>query len=168
MLKVAPAETQEDFDAVAELCRAFVAWHLRTHVARRAQIERYFNTPEFEAELADLGGKYAPPRNVLLLARIEGTPAGCVGLHEFGANACEMKRMFVPDGFRGLGVGRALGDAIVTAARTAGYRRMLLETSRDQFDATRLYKKLGFVETAPYYQAPADLADWLVYFDKEL
>jgi GNAT superfamily N-acetyltransferase len=168
MIKVEPATTSQDFDAVAGLCRAFVAWHWRTHVAHRAQIDRYFNTPEFEAELADLGGKYAPPRNAMLLARLEGTPAGCVGLHEFNADACEMKRMFVPEGFRGLGVGRALGDAIVTAARTVGYRRMLLETSRDQLDAIGLYKKLGFVETPPYYEAPEDLADWLVYFALEL
>jgi len=168
MLTVAPAQTTEDFDAVRALCREFVAWHLRSHPARRAQIEGYFNTPEFEAELADLGGKYAPPRNALLLARIEGTAAGCVALHAFGADACEMKRMFVPEGFRGLGVGRALGDAIVAAGTTAGYRRMLLETSRDQFEAIKLYKKLGFAEIPAYYEPPADMADWLVYFGREL
>jgi GNAT superfamily N-acetyltransferase len=168
MLIVAPAQSEEDFDAVRRLCRAFVEWHLRTHPARRSQIEGYFRTPEFEAELADLGGTYAPPRNALLLARIEGTPAGCVGLHAYGDDTCEMKRMFVPEGFRGLGVGRALGDAIVTSARAAGYRRMLLETSRDQLDAIRLYKKLGFIEIAAYYDAPADMADWLVYFAREL
>lgn len=168
MLTVAPAQTPEDFDAVRELCRAFVDWHLRSHPARRTQIERYFNTPEFEAELADLGAKYAPPRNALLLARIERNPAGCVALHTFGESSCEMKRMFVPEGFRGLGVGRALGDAIVAAAKTAGYGRMLLETSRDQFEAIRLYKKLGFTEIAAYYDAPQDMADWLVYFAREL
>lgn len=168
MLSVAPAQAQEDFDAVADLCRAFVAWHLRSHPARRAQIERYFNTPEFEAELADLGGRYGPPRNALLLARVDGAPAGCVALHEFADDACEMKRMFVPEAFRGLGVGRALGESILGAARAAGYRRMLLETSRDQHDAIRLYRKLGFSEIPPYYAAPDDLADWLVFFATEL
>jgi putative acetyltransferase len=169
MITVGSAQTPEDFDAVRDLIRAFVEWHRRTHPDYHHLIDRYFNTPEFEAELAGLPEHYAAPRGALLLARDDGMPAGCVALHAYDAGGdCEMKRMFVPDAFRGLGVGRALGEGIMAAARAAGYRRMLLETSRDQHDAIRLYERLGFMPIPPYYEVPADLAAWLVYFAKEL
>ena len=169
MITIAPANTTEDFDAVRALIRAFVAWHGRTHPNYRHLIDRYFNTPEFEAELTGLAEHYAAPRGALLLARADGVPAGCVAFHAFGdAGECEMKRMFVPETMRGLGVGRALGDGIVAAARSGGYRRMLLETSRDQRDAIRLYEKLGFSEIPPYYEPSPDMASWLVYFARDL
>jgi putative acetyltransferase len=168
-ITVQPAQTAADFDAVRALIRAFVAWHGRTHPNYRHLLDRYFNTPAFEAELASLPEHYAAPHGALLLARADGRPAGCVAFHAYrDGGDCEMKRMFVPDEFRGLGVGRALGGGIVGAARDGGYRRMLLETSRDQRDAIRLYEKIGFVPIPPYYDAPADLAAWLVYFAKEL
>jgi len=34
----------------------------------------------FETEVATLPGKYAPPRGRLLLAKIDGAPAGCAAL----------------------------------------------------------------------------------------
>ena len=34
----------------------------------------------FEAELASLPGKYAPPAGALILARVDGAVAGCVAL----------------------------------------------------------------------------------------
>ena len=79
-----------------------------------------------------------------------------------------MKRMFVPEAFRGLGIGRALADGIVAAARRARYRRMRLDTSRNQRDAIRLYERAGFISIVPYYELTDDLRDWLVFYEKEL
>src|SRR3954468_12403489 len=58
----------------------------------------------FDQELAGLPGDYAPPSGRLLLAEVEGKPAGCVALHALGDNddgACEMKRLYVRPAFRG-------------------------------------------------------------------
>ena len=155
-------------DDCRSLMRAFVAWHRERHVEDIELIDRYFDEAEFEAELAGLPGKYAPPKGSLLIAYHDGKPAGCVALRDLGEGVCEMKRMFVPAAFRGLGIGRALADRIVADARTAGYRLMRLDTSRRQDEAMRLYERSGFRRIAPYYPLSDDLKDWLVFFEMEL
>ena len=76
-----------------------------------------------------------------------------------------MKRMFVPDRFRGQGVGVALGTAIVEAGRKLGYRVMRLDTSHRQHVAMGLYRRLGFARIEPYAELPQELRDWLVFFE---
>jgi ribosomal protein S18 acetylase RimI-like enzyme len=76
--------------------------------------------------------------------------------------------MFVPDTFRGRGVGRALAERIIAEGRTAGYRAMRLDTSRRQSEAMRLYEGAGFRRIPPYYELTDDVKDWLVFFELAL
>jgi len=162
------ATTSAQLDDVCSLIRAFLAWHRERHVDDRELIDRYFDEAELERELAELPGKYAPPKGGLLIAYQDEKPAGCVALRDLGGGVCEMKRMFVPAEFRGFGVGRALADHIIADARTAGYRLMRLDTSRRQDEAMRLYERCGFRTIAPYYPLSDNLKAWLVFFEIEL
>ena len=135
----------------------------------------------FAEELAALPGDYAEPRGVLLLALVEADDAaiaaesnpaqvlrmadgrqalvaGCCALRPLDSaddpNAAEMKRLYVRPGFRGLGLGRRLAEAILDAARTAGYACVLLDTLDDMESARTLYEDLGFIEVPPYYHNP--------------
>ncbi|MEM7263388.1 MAG: GNAT family N-acetyltransferase, partial [Planctomycetota bacterium] len=74
----------------------------------------------FEAELAALPGRYAPPTGAILLAMRDGNAIGCVGLRALEPGTCEMKRMYVDTAGRGMGVGRALGEAVIALARQLG------------------------------------------------
>ncbi|HET6157266.1 MAG TPA: GNAT family N-acetyltransferase [Dongiaceae bacterium] len=168
MASVSQATTSNQLNDIRLLMRAFLAWHRERHVEDLALIESYFDEEEWEHELADLPGKYAPPEGSLLIAYHDGRPAGCVALRDLGDGACEMKRMFVPTAFRGLGIGRALADRIIADARTAGYRLMRLDTSNRQGEAMRLYERSGFRRIAPYYPLTGDLKAWLVFFEMEL
>ena len=78
-------------------------------------------------------GKYAPPAGELLLARdIHGEPFGCVGLRPLAPDGCcEMKRLYVSPRGRGLGLGRALIDAIIGEAKRIGCREIRLDTPAD-------------------------------------
>jgi len=67
----------------------------------------------FDRELAELPGVYAPPDGRLFLALHEGRVAGCVGLRRLDDETCEMKRLYVRPEFRGLGMGRALALKII-------------------------------------------------------
>jgi ribosomal protein S18 acetylase RimI-like enzyme len=165
---VAQASTGAALDDVRHLMRAFVAWHRERHVDDLALIDRYFDEAEFAAELAALPGKYAPPKGSLLVAYHDGKPAGCVALRGLGRGYCEMKRMFVPVEFRGLGVGRALAEHVIADAKAAGYSAMRLDTSKRQAEAMRLYEGYGFARIEPYYDLPSDMRDWLVFFERKL
>jgi putative acetyltransferase len=168
MIRILEPAQPAELDDVRALMRAFVAWHRVRHVEDIDLIERYFDQRAFDEELASLPGKYGRPQGRLLLAYLDGKPAGCVALRDLGDGICEMKRMFVPEAFRGRGVGRALSERIIAAGKEAGYRAMRLDTSRRQSEAMRLYEQAGFRRIPPYYQLADDVKDWLVFFELAL
>lgn len=120
---------------------------------------------DFEGEIANLPGDYAPPRGALLLAKIEGAIAGCCALRPLDSsdyvNAAEMKRLYVRPAFRRLGLGRQLAEAILDAALMAGYDSVLLDTLDDMEIARAMYEELGFKEIPPYYHNPLAGAHYL-------
>lgn len=119
----------------------------------------------FDDELATLPGEYAPPRGALLLAYVDGEPAGCGAVRPLVdvdyANACEMKRLYVRRAFRRFGIGRLLAQALMDHASGAGYSVMLLDTLDDMEAARGLYAALGFEEIPPYYFNPLPGAHYL-------
>jgi putative acetyltransferase len=111
----------------------------------------------FEKELAELPGAYAPPEGRLLLAFSEEKLAGCVALRKIGEGVCEMKRLFVRPGFRGKGIGRALAEKIIREAREIGYSRMRLDTLPTKMgEAIKMYRSHGFREIEAYYHNPVE------------
>jgi ribosomal protein S18 acetylase RimI-like enzyme len=109
----------------------------------------------FDKELANLPGDYAPPEGRLLLAEYDHQLAGCVALHKLAPGICEMKRLYLRPQFRGKGLGRALADRIISEARQIGYQGMHLDTVEPVMkDAVGMYRKLGFKEIAPYCTNP--------------
>jgi ribosomal protein S18 acetylase RimI-like enzyme len=110
----------------------------------------------FREEVGALPGAYGAPEGCILLAERDGAPCGCVALRPLHGDACEMKRLYVHPGSRGLGVGRALAAAVIGAARDRGYRRMRLDTLASMVEAIGLYESLGFREIGAYRHNPLD------------
>jgi GNAT superfamily N-acetyltransferase len=162
------AETEADLDDVRRLFRAFLGWHRERHTDDLALIDAYFDDEAWEAEVAGLPGAYGPPDGALLLAREADLPLGCVGSKRLDDGACEMKRMFVAPIARGRGAGRILAEAVLERARSAGYRRMYLDTSIRQTEAIALYRSLGFVEVPAYHDMPEAMHGWLVFYCLDL
>jgi putative acetyltransferase len=134
-----------------------------TEYAQALGIDLQFQN--FEHELATLPGDYAAPQGGLLLAFVDGALAGCGAFRPLTdvdyANACEMKRLFVRGGYRGLGLGRTLALSLLDEARRAGYSHILLDTLDDMEAARELYASLGFEEIPPYYFNPIAGAHYL-------
>ena len=116
----------------------------------------------FDQELANLPGDYAPPRGRLLLAKEFDQLMGCIALRPHGPTTCEMKRLFVRPEYRDRGLGRVLVEAIIEEARKIGYTQMRLDTLPGRMDrAIDLYRSIGFVEIDPYYDTPVDTTTFM-------
>lgn len=149
-IHIAPPRNTADYDAIAGLVREYAG-----------SLGFSLDYQGFEAELADLAAKYAPPEGALLLARVDGAAAGTVALRQLEPGIGEMKRLYVRPDFRkertesGESIGRALAYRIVGAARDCGHRRLRLDTIGPKMEAAiKLYRTMGFTEIAPYYPSP--------------
>jgi putative acetyltransferase len=151
MLRLTQATTASDIQQACELFQEYEA---------SLKISLCFQN--FEQELANLPGDYAPPRGRLLLAREFDELMGCIALRPLGPTTCEMKRLFVRAEYRDRGLGRVLVEAIIEEARKIGYTHMRLDTIADRMErAIALYRSIGFVEIPPYRQNPVDTATFM-------
>jgi putative acetyltransferase len=154
LIQLGHAASPADFEAVREIFREYAAG---------LGVDLCFQS--FDEELAGLPGEYAPPRGALLLASVDGALAGCCALRPLDTadypNAAEMKRLYVRKAFRGFGLGRQLAEAVLDAARQAGYASVLLDTLDDMEAARALYVDLGFEDIPPYYHNPIAGAHYL-------
>src|SRR5215207_11509827 len=82
----------------------------------------------FDRELANLPGDYAPPDGRLLLAMEDDQLAGCIAMRKLEPGVCEMKRLFLRPAYRGKGLGTILVEAIIDEALNIGYTHMRLDT----------------------------------------
>jgi putative acetyltransferase len=117
---------------------------------------------DFDKELAELPGGYAPPEGRLLLAVCDGAVAGCVALHKLAPQICEMKRLYLRPAHRGKGLGRVLCERVLSEAREIGYRQLRLDTVEPSMkDAVAMYRRMGFREIAPYCSNPIPGAKYM-------
>jgi len=147
MLDIIEAETNEHITEARTLFREYEAW-----------VGMSLCFQGFEEEVATLPGKYAQPNGRLLLAYSDAKLAGSIALRPFGDDGlCEMKRLFVRDGFRGQRIGLHLIERVIGEARQIGYSKMLLDTHPEKMGkAVDLYRSHGFAEIPPYYENPHD------------
>jgi DNA-binding MarR family transcriptional regulator/GNAT superfamily N-acetyltransferase len=128
-------------------------------LARR--FERGFD-PTVSRPVAD--AELVPPAGLLLLASLRGEAVGCAGLRLRGGAPAEIKRMWVAESVRRLGLGRRILAELERLAFAAGSAVVQLDTNRSLVEAIELYRSSGYVEVAPFNDEPyADL-----WFEKRL
>ena len=142
-LIVRDARTPDDVAAARELILEY-----------QASLDVDLAFQHFADEIASLATTYGPPAGALLLATVDGAPAGCVGVRPFAPGCCEMKRLYVRPSARGHRLGRYLAQRAMAAARALGYTHMRLDTLPSMHGAQALYLSLGFYEIAPYRDNP--------------
>ncbi len=152
---------------VKHLLRDYLLWMRRRYRGHDDMIDAYFDEGEWESELADIEGHYGAPFGGIVLALVDGVPAGCVMLRGVTENVSEMKRLFVRPAFRGLGLGRRMIDFIMQLSCKRGYARMRFETGALQSEAVTLYRNMGFASIPPYYACPQLLRENGRFFEAE-
>jgi ribosomal protein S18 acetylase RimI-like enzyme len=142
-IRIAEASWPDDHATVEALFREYVA-----------SLTEDISFQQIDEELGTLPGKYARPTGVVLIARAGADAAGAVAYRMVEPGVAEMKRLYVRPDFRGSGLGRELASELIEDARAEGYRTMLLDTLASMSSARALYRDLGFVPVAPYYDSP--------------
>lgn len=69
---------------------------------------------------------------------------GCGAIKPFNDSAMEVKRMFVPESARGLGIATKVLKELEVWAKDLGYKKCVLETGKKQVEAIALYKKCNY------------------------
>jgi len=91
-----------------------------------------------------------PPAGLVLVASLRSEPIGCGALKFHDGAPTEIKRMWVAESARGLGVGRRLLAEL--EARAGAVAR--LETNRALTEAIAMYRAAGYTEVAPFNDEP--------------
>lgn len=115
---------------------------------------------DFEQELDELPGKYEEPDGRLYLALLNDKEVGCVALRRFNDNSAELKRLYIRNGYRGLGISKLLIKRVIQDAVDIGYKSILLDTLDTMKPAITLYESFGFIEIDAYYDNPIEGAKY--------
>jgi ribosomal protein S18 acetylase RimI-like enzyme len=121
-------------------------------------------TGELEKDCAYL--ERTDSQQPLMGALDEDRLVGCVYLYELSAQEAEIKRLYVRPGYRGLGLGRRLMNALIETAKRKGYSTLRLDTAPFMNSAQHLYSELGFESYAggeSISDIPQPLTDDITY-----
>ncbi|WP_349877088.1 GNAT family N-acetyltransferase [Micromonospora sp. HUAS YX12] len=129
---------------------------LREYMAE--MVRRWYGRPErpgeVDAALAEHpSDDLAPPAGLLVLARRDGSLAGCAGLR-WQPGWAELTRVYVRPEHRGAGGGAALIAAIEAYAAGGGATRIRLDTRSDLVEARALYARHGYREIPAFTSGP--------------
>lgn len=162
------AEGAADYAAFAEVCRAYLDWCRARYREMPWFVEEVFGHQAFDAELEVLAAKYGPPAGRTMIAVADGRVVAGGAYHAMEDGVCELKRLYVTDGARGLGLGRKLSEALVASARADGFRLIRLDTAHLLVEAIAMYESMGFQRIAPYRDYPDRLMPYLVFMERPL
>jgi DNA-binding MarR family transcriptional regulator/GNAT superfamily N-acetyltransferase len=91
-----------------------------------------------------------PPNGAFVVLYLRGEAIGCGAVKHHPGDVTDIKRMWVAESTRGLGLGRRLLELLERLAREHGSRQARLETSDVLPEAIALYRSAGYVEVPPF------------------
>ncbi len=120
-------------------------FHLLVEQLNNYLLQQYGDLQDFYNQFNQIG-------NIpnVVVAYVNGEPAGCGCFKRFDDTSVEVKRMFVTEEQRGKAIGAAILSELENWAAELGHRAAVLELGNNQPEAIRLYQKQGF-EVIPNY-----------------
>ena len=95
-----------------------------------------------------------PPNGAFIIAYLRGEAVGCGAVKHQPANVSDVKRMWLAESARGLGLGRCILERLEQLARQHGSQQTRLETNDVLSEAIALYRSAGYVEVQPFNDEP--------------
>jgi DNA-binding MarR family transcriptional regulator/GNAT superfamily N-acetyltransferase len=95
-----------------------------------------------------------PPRGAFLVGSIDGRTVAGGAIKTISPGVASLKRMWVDDGVRGLGIGRRMLEAAEAETRRLGLTTIRLETNGTLTEAIQLYLSAGYQEVPAFNSDP--------------
>lgn len=109
-------------------------------------LERYPPEGHFGTDITGL----TSPDVTFLVARRSSSAEGCGAVKWFADGTAELKRIFVAEAARGLGLGRRIMARLEALAAERGVKTLYLETGPLNTEAVTMYRRLGYAECGPF------------------
>lgn len=153
MLKIFPAQTDKDIEAVKQLFTVYADYIFKVFNPHSVSlVERLSKKILDEAD--NLPGEYTAPKGCILLAKYKDEVAGCIAISEITTGLCELKRIYIKPHLRQMGIGKKLADAVIEKAIQFKFKRMRLAANELLPGTKELYSSLGFKETGHIEGSP--------------
>jgi|SRR4051812_23796341 DNA-binding MarR family transcriptional regulator/GNAT superfamily N-acetyltransferase len=94
------------------------------------------------------------PNGAFVVVYLRGEPVGCGAVKHHRGGASDIKRMWIAESARGLGIGRRLLEHLEGLARKHGSTEVRLETGDVLEEAIALYRSAGYEEVEPFNDEP--------------
>ena len=155
MVEFEEATSTEQFDQSILLFKEYAS-----------QLDVDLSFQNFDQEIEEIHLQYSRPQGLIYIAYDNSRNAvGCFGIRKFSRLICELKRMYLKEEMRGLGIGKVMMSEAINAAKELGYIKMRLDTLPTMEAAIKLYTKFGFYEIDPHRFNPVKGTK---YFELEL
>lgn len=154
-----------DIEAARALCREWLDWHWKNYPIdwRPKGPDHPMDPKKFQAIIDALPELHARPRGGILIASVNGKPAGCVMYSEADPGVAEFNRMFVSEGGRGHGLGRLMLERMFEQMISDGYKNVVFSSAKFLTHARTMYQNAGFIDM-PHPQGFPDEWRKYVYF----
>ena len=135
MSTIRQIQSEEDIEHVRELFLEYLHW---ANEGLNAEYGIDFDVVSMVEEDMAHQEIFSPPDGRLLLALEGKEAAGLACMRRIRMDIGEIKRMYVRPEFRGKGIDRQLVDSLIQEARTIGYPRLRLDSTRFMVEAHAL------------------------------
>jgi len=113
-----------------------------------------------EEDLRDIESAYLSPGSNFWVAEVDGLLVGMAAIQRIDAETGRLRRMRVTDAWRRRGVAAGLLKTAEEFCRGRGYKRVILDTTKQQQAAQQLYERAAYVRTGDRMLGPFTLYDY--------
>ncbi len=168
VIEVRDARLPDDMESIKHLWTDYLTWG-NDNMQMNYGVHPH-NPKEQVKQDSKMISKFLPPNGRLILAFIDEKPCGIGCLKCINNEIGEIKRMYVDPSFRKIGAGKAIFQALLNAAKNAGYKKVRLDSPKFMEAAHSLYRSFGFKEIPVYdeVEIPEEFRQYLLFMEIDL
>jgi GNAT superfamily N-acetyltransferase len=168
VIEIRDAKLSNDLDCIKQLWTDYLTWgNDKMQLLYGVHPHNPAETVKVDVEKID---KFLPPNGRLILAFVDNKACGIGCLKRINDEIGEIKRMYVAPSFRNIGTGKSVLQALLNAAKEAGYKKVRLDSPKFMEAAHSLYRSIGFTAIPVYdeVEIPQEFRQYLLFMEIEL